>query len=189
MIILRQREFGRTGLNKEQAKQFFKGGQGKINKVAKKLFESESNRKRDGIDSSSLSRDYPRTNFKYDIQTYGRDNVFRPAKLSKLNKMSNIDEAINQKAEYVGGRPSMNRSTEYWGKITNKSKILHGKDKASRIIYDHGKVSGGRKVGYFHTPERIAEEVNGFKKMFPNLRERAKEDHTVERFGRRRRIM
>lgn len=40
MIILRQREFGRTGLSKDQAKEWFKGGQGKINKAAKNNLET-----------------------------------------------------------------------------------------------------------------------------------------------------
>ena len=35
-----QREFGRTGLSKDQAKEWFKGGQGKINKAAKNNLET-----------------------------------------------------------------------------------------------------------------------------------------------------
>lgn len=40
MIILRQKEYGRTGLNKDQAKEWFNGGQGKINKAAKNNLET-----------------------------------------------------------------------------------------------------------------------------------------------------
>ena len=194
MIILRQREFGRTGLTKEQAKQFFKSGQGKANKAAKRLFELDKGKERFDIavgndhrksswrlatdkeklgharrpngglwfkeresgDTTSLGREKPTlknrvrpTPINNPMEISKEDaNMFSPAFMKKwgMTKQHDIDKAINKKAEAVGGRPTLDRTAIYEGKPVSKSKIL--RDKSARTIYDHGKIEGGKKVGY-----------------------------------------
>lgn len=146
MIILRQREFGRTGLNKDQAKQFFKGGNGELNKAAKRssLISDQANKlKNQGIPQFTSSKFRTIQNPEYNpsellrsargnvnklkysgskatnsLEIYGSDKRARLSELSKSNGAS-LDQAINAKAT---GRGSIG---------------LYKKQPGNRI-YDHG---------------------------------------------------
>lgn len=82
MIILRHREFGRTGLTKDQAKKWFKGGNGKLNKALKQMDELKT-----GADKLSRYADE-------------KTSLLRATYDKKENKLSNLY------AKYNGELPS-----------------------------------------------------------------------------------
>lgn len=118
MIILRQHEFGRTGLTKDQAKEWFKGGNGKVNKAAKRLHE---------INLSNEIMGGKRTINGSDILFVGRDSQSPYESRSKINegltrglfKLSGDRESINHKinirdlhnSDFISGRP---RKDDTW---------------------------------------------------------------------------
>lgn len=98
MIILRQREFGRTGLSKDQAKEWFKGGQGKMNKLFKRSYEWEEGAKKE-LNNAGVNKYSLKNGFKTKGLGNG-GNVLRTQRDSQkftIHRLEpSIDDVINQ---------------------------------------------------------------------------------------------